>query len=633
MALLRPLAFTWVGRGIVGLVAIALVGAVVIRPLFASSAPAVTERTATVTRGNVLQTVPVSGSLSASAVWKIPFGVSGRIVEIPVKVGQSVKTGDVLARIDPRDLKTAVKQAEVNLASAQARYDSVVAGVSADDVALARASVESAQRSYENAQQNGRTSIADARADLDALRAGYTAAQQGFQLLSDAIRTDVADLTSALDSLRLVIAATLTGFKGAETADVTSAKTALGTADGQLVNARTYATTTAAAALAEWTSARDRLIAAWLGFDGALARGGDTTDPAARFSAAKVAYDLATARLGTALAPITSALSSAQGSVTSAQNAMGTAAAQMNHDLDGVRAYLVGLQTAIVTRSSLASGIGTKLTQATGYEATISSAIGGSYGSALQALRSATDQAAQSIAGGEAALRSAELSYRKATTGPTPADVASAYASVQLAQLSLEKAQTDLDNATLKAPVDGVVATIANGVGESPASPFMTIAVTSTLILHGTVGESDITKLESGQVATVSVDAAGSGTRLTGKVTSLDPLATISQGVPVYGVDVQIDLPDPVVRPGMTGTASVIVASAQGVLTLPNLAIRTVSGQRQVQVKRNGQVVDAQVTFGIANDTMTEIRAGLSEGDVVVIPAARAATATQRPGG
>src|SRR5206468_8135859 len=128
-----------------------------------------------------------------------------------------------------------------------------------------------------------------------------------------------------------------------------------------------------------------------------------------------------------------------------------------------------------------------------------------------------------------------------------------------------------------------------------------------------------IAKLRTGQVATVTVDATGTGTRLTGKVTALDPVATISRGVPVYGVDVTIDLTDANVRPGMSGTAAVIIASQQGVITVPNLAVRTVNGQRTVQVMRNGTPEDAQVTFGISNETVTEIKSGLNEGDVVVI--------------
>jgi len=50
-----------------------------------------------------------------------------------------------------------------------------------------------------------------------------------------------------------------------------------------------------------------------------------------------------------------------------------------------------------------------------------------------------------------------------------------------------------------------------------------------------------------------------------------------------------------------------------------------------VQVMREGQAQDAaDVTFGIANDTVTEVTAGLQEGDVVVLPQPRTATTGQQ---
>jgi len=120
---------------------------------------------------------------------------------------------------------------------------------------------------------------------------------------------------------------------------------------------------------------------------------------------------------------------------------------------------------------------------------------------------------------------------------------------------------------------------------------------------------------------------------MTGKVSALDPLATIAQGVPVYGVDVLIDIPNPQIRPGMSGTAAIIIASRQNVLTVPNLAVRTTNGRRYVQLLKDGQPVDTDVTFGISNETITEVVTGLQEGDTVVLPQPRAASSGAAGGG
>jgi membrane fusion protein, multidrug efflux system len=51
--------------------------------------------------------------------------VSGYISEVPVDDNQSVKAGEVLARIDPRDYQTALDQARANVAAAQASINTL----------------------------------------------------------------------------------------------------------------------------------------------------------------------------------------------------------------------------------------------------------------------------------------------------------------------------------------------------------------------------------------------------------------------------------------------------------------------------------------------------------------------------
>ena len=54
----------------------------------------------------------------------------------------------------------------------------------------------------------------------------------------------------------------------------------------------------------------------------------------------------------------------------------------------------------------------------------------------------------------------------------------------------------------------------------------------------------DVAKLKIGQAATITVDAVAPGSSMSGTVSSIDPVATISGGVPVYGVDVLIAKPN-----------------------------------------------------------------------------------------
>ncbi|MGC9350143.1 MAG: biotin/lipoyl-binding protein, partial [Anaerolineae bacterium] len=93
----------------------------------ADQAAAQTEvETAAVERGTLRITVDGSGSLSAQQEVEVPFETGGRVVEILVQSGSVVEAGDLLGRLDERDARRAVadaelrlKQAQVSLASAQ----------------------------------------------------------------------------------------------------------------------------------------------------------------------------------------------------------------------------------------------------------------------------------------------------------------------------------------------------------------------------------------------------------------------------------------------------------------------------------------------------------------------------------
>jgi multidrug efflux pump subunit AcrA (membrane-fusion protein) len=330
-------------------------------------------------------------------------------------------------------------------------------------------------------------------------------------------------------------------------------------------------------------------------------------------------YNLTVSRLNGAIDTTNNPLSQVSSAVTSAQAFLNSSTSRYNGFYDPLRADLAALLTTVTNEQQLASAMKTKITQATTYLSTVNDAIGGSLVTAMQNVTTTAQRGQQSIDAAQTTLNA------------KPYDLAGSQASVDNAAAAVEAAQTNLANAVITAPTAGVVASLASQAGETAVNPLMVLANTTSLVLHGTIGEGDVAKVKLGLVANIAVDAIGAGSRMTGRVTSLDPVATIQSGVPVYGIDVTIDLANPQVKAGMTGTATVIIASRQGVLTVPNLAIRSTAGKRYLQVLRDGEIVDTDVTFGIANDTLTEVVSGVAEGDLVVLPAARPTTSA-RPG-
>ena len=113
-----------------------------------------TLQTATVQRLSIVSSVPATGSVVAAQDSKLSFSVGGTVVEVAVQVGDQVKAGQVLGRLDPGDLQTSLRQAELRLANDQISLDKTVNPYVEQDVDNARAALRQAQAGLEAAQRN-----------------------------------------------------------------------------------------------------------------------------------------------------------------------------------------------------------------------------------------------------------------------------------------------------------------------------------------------------------------------------------------------------------------------------------------------------------------------------------------------
>ena len=85
-------------------------------------------QTTAVQQGTVLATVSSSGTLEAAQNLGLNFTTGGKITNIYVKVGQRVKAGQLLAKVDPTSSDDALKQAQATLTSAEAQLAAAQAG-------------------------------------------------------------------------------------------------------------------------------------------------------------------------------------------------------------------------------------------------------------------------------------------------------------------------------------------------------------------------------------------------------------------------------------------------------------------------------------------------------------------------
>lgn len=110
--------------------------------------------TAAVTTGTITSSVSGTGQVVAAGQLNVTPQGSGIITAIDVKQGQQVKAGQVLATIDEQSAINTLNSAKAALASAQAAYDSLMAGDTPQDLQLGQLSVQSAQQALNNAKTN-----------------------------------------------------------------------------------------------------------------------------------------------------------------------------------------------------------------------------------------------------------------------------------------------------------------------------------------------------------------------------------------------------------------------------------------------------------------------------------------------
>jgi RND family efflux transporter MFP subunit len=204
---------------------------------------------------------------------------------------------------------------------------------------------------------------------------------------------------------------------------------------------------------------------------------------------------------------------------------------------------------------------------------------------------------------------------------------------VALKQSNLDSAKANLDDALeqlesakegypVVAPFDGVVAEVDVAPGDDVNANTVVLKLVdpSVFEVSSSVDEIDVSQVQVGQEATVSLDAL-TDVELSGNVSSISSFANSQSGVVSYSVTILVtSIPSGVqLRQGMSATATITNQLATNVLLVPTKAISNSSTNPAVTVMVNGVTEVRAVTVGESNDEYTEIVSGLNAGDEVVV--------------
>ena len=247
---------------------------------------------------------------------------------------------------------------------------------------------------------------------------------------------------------------------------------------------------------------------------------------------------------------------------------------------------------------------------------------------------------------------------------------------IKKAEFTVQRAQTNLDNAYIYSPINGVIISRAVDEGQTVAASlnaptlFLIANNLDEMQIEALIDEADIGKLNTGLSTRFTVDAFDNRT-FSGKVKQIRLNPISEQNVVTYKVIIAINNPDRILMPGMTANVEIIINQKQDILAIQERALQfrptkelwdsfglkwddsLLSGRRKannsygqkiispgdknavdnqqinkgnktkvvtanIWVLENNMPKQVQIQTGITNGTYIEIVSGLNEGQSVI---------------
>ena len=196
--------------------------------------------------------------------------------------------------------------------------------------------------------------------------------------------------------------------------------------------------------------------------------------------------------------------------------------------------------------------------------------------------------------------------------------------SLDNAVINYELTDMAIHDATIFSPIEGVVTAVTQpfaGVNVTPLNATFTIINPNSIYFKSEIGQESINQVKVGQTSSLRLDSFPDK-KIDSSVSYIAFTPVTGQTSTVYEIRFKLPIDNNSnleYRYGMDGDATVTLAQADNVVTVPTDAINDDNGQRYVYIKQDNTLVRRDVTTGIENDTTTQITQGVSQNDQVVI--------------
>lgn len=585
------------------LLASLLAGAYFVYAKIGKAEESISYTTSTAAKGMLVSTVSASGQVSASNQVDISAKASGDITAVNIIAGQAVKEGDIIAQIDSRDAALSVREAQVSLENARADLADLLA--EADDLTLLQAenSLASARDTLTKLEFSQAQDYQSALQDqTDATTNLSNSYEDAYNEMADAF----LDLPGIVTGLNTV----LNSYEIAESEPTVLYGRNNSALRNSVVGVGDYEDIEVIESYIEqateyYDSARDS-------YDTSLADYRNVS----RYSDRQVLEDL--------LAKTVETVKEISDALKSQTNLLDF---WVDYRLDkdyGVFGVVTGYQSDL---SGYIAQVNSHLSSLLSVQRDLDSA--------KQAIEDAQTNITEldqnqplDLAAAQRSVKEKEENLADLLAGATDLEIKTAELAVQQKQNSLSSAQINLADYSIRAPFEGVIASVAVVRGdEVSGSTAIATLITNQKIAEVTLNEIDVTRVEVGQKVNLTFDAV-EDLSVTGTVGEVDLIGTVTQGVVSYNVKIAFDVQDDRIKPGMSVSTSIIISAKQDVLLAPIGAVKTQGGVSYVEILKDGVPQRQTVSTGESNDTMIEITGGLSAGDEVITQTISSAAAS-----
>ena len=229
------------------------------------------------------------------------------------------------------------------------------------------------------------------------------------------------------------------------------------------------------------------------------------------------------------------------------------------------------------------------------------------------------EDATRNITQAQAEYRTAEKQLQLLRAGARTEVRQALQARLQAAEETLRLAEVELQNATLTAPMDGIVGRRYVDLGAyvtATKTPIVTLVAMDTVKIRVPISERDFGRVRPGLDAHIRVDAYPEEV-FKGTVKRLSPIidAASRQGE----AEISIANPDYRLKPGMFAKVALLLEQREEVVVIPRHAVQISQKGSAVFVVKDGKAHRQDVVTGLQTDTQVEVLNGLDLGTEIVL--------------